>query len=112
MPTVSLTAIVHHCDRILRTNEIGDYAGAANGLQVENRGQISRIAAAVDASPTTVAAAMQSAIIAPRILVLLESLVFIGSVSHRADPSPARPRHLQARRSHGSRRPVAAVASR
>jgi len=60
MPTVSLTAIVHHCDRILRTNEIGDYAGAANGLQVENRGQISRIAAAVDASLATVKLAIEA----------------------------------------------------
>jgi dinuclear metal center YbgI/SA1388 family protein len=54
MPKVPLAAIVKHCDRILRTKEIGDYDGAANGLQVENSGTVSRIAAAVDASLATV----------------------------------------------------------
>lgn len=60
MPTASLTAIVQYCDRTLRTNEIGDYAGAANGLQVENRGRISRMAAAVDASLATVKLAIEA----------------------------------------------------
>jgi len=50
----SLATIVAHCDRVLRTREISDYDGAANGLQVENRGTVSRIAAAVDASLATV----------------------------------------------------------
>jgi dinuclear metal center YbgI/SA1388 family protein len=54
MPKISLAAIVKHCDRLLRTKEIGDYDGAANGLQVENGGTVSRIAAVVDASLTTV----------------------------------------------------------
>ena len=50
----SLTAIVNYCDRILRTKEVQDYEGAANGLQVENHGQVTRIAATVDASLATV----------------------------------------------------------
>ena len=54
MPKVPLAAIVKHCDRLLRTKEIGDYDGAANGLQVGNSGTVSRIAAAVDASLATV----------------------------------------------------------
>jgi dinuclear metal center YbgI/SA1388 family protein len=54
MPKVPLQAIVAHCDKILRTRETGDYDGAANGLQVENRGGVTRIAAAVDASLATV----------------------------------------------------------
>ena len=54
MPKALLKTIVAYCDKILRTNEIGDYDGAANGLQVENRGQVSRIAVAVDASLATV----------------------------------------------------------
>ena len=54
MPNVSLTAVVQYCDRILRTREIGDYPGAANGLQVENRGSVSRIVATVDASLATI----------------------------------------------------------
>lgn len=54
MSKASLAAIVKHCDRILRTAEIGDYDGAVNGLQVENRGDVTRIAATVDASLATV----------------------------------------------------------
>jgi dinuclear metal center YbgI/SA1388 family protein len=54
MPKISLAAIVAHCDKTLHTTEIGDYDGAANGLQMENRGTVSRIAATVDASLATV----------------------------------------------------------
>jgi dinuclear metal center YbgI/SA1388 family protein len=54
MSKASLAAIVAHCDKILRTREIGDYDGAANGLQVENSGTVTRIAAAVDASLATI----------------------------------------------------------
>ena len=54
MPKASLPVLVKHCDKILRTCEIGDYDGAVNGLQVENSGTVTRIAAAVDASLTTV----------------------------------------------------------
>jgi dinuclear metal center YbgI/SA1388 family protein len=54
MPKVSLNVVVKHCDQLLRTKEIGDYDGAANGLQVKNRGTVSRIAATVDASLATV----------------------------------------------------------
>jgi dinuclear metal center YbgI/SA1388 family protein len=54
MLKVPLKTIVAHCDKILRTREIGDYDGAANGLQVENSGAVTKIAAAVDASLATV----------------------------------------------------------
>ena len=54
MPSASLNEIVRWCDRTLRTVEIEDYDGAVNGLQVENRGRVTRIAAAVDASTATV----------------------------------------------------------
>jgi len=55
MSKASLSAIVHHCDRILRTPAIGDYDGAANGLQAENSsGSVTKIAATVDASLATV----------------------------------------------------------
>ena len=46
--------IVRYCDRLLRTAEVQDYDGAANGLQGENCGAVTRIAAAVDASLVTV----------------------------------------------------------
>jgi dinuclear metal center YbgI/SA1388 family protein len=54
MPKTPLAAIVEHCDRILRTPETGDYESAVNGLQVENSGTVTRLAAAVDASLATV----------------------------------------------------------
>lgn len=57
-----LAQIVSHCDRILRTSVVHDYDHAANGLQVENSGAVTRIAAAVDASLATarLAAAAQA----------------------------------------------------
>src|ERR1043165_5380544 len=53
MLKVSLSAIVRYCDQLLRTKEVEDYERAANGLQVENRGTVTRIAAAVDGSLAT-----------------------------------------------------------
>jgi dinuclear metal center YbgI/SA1388 family protein len=60
MPKASLTAIVKHCDTLLRTATIGDYDGAVNGLQAENSGSVTRIAATVDASLATVKLAIQA----------------------------------------------------
>ena len=54
MSTAALSKVVKYCDKELRTNEIADYDGAANGLQVENSGRVSRIAAAVDGCLETV----------------------------------------------------------
>ena len=54
MPKVPLKTIVAYCDKILRTRETGDYDGAANGLQVENSGAVTKVAAAVDASLATI----------------------------------------------------------
>ena len=54
MSKASLAKIVAYCDRELRTSQIKDSDGAVNGLQVENRGHVSRIAATVDASLATV----------------------------------------------------------
>ena len=54
MSKASLAAIVRYCDRLLRTAQVQDYDQAANGLQVENRGTVTRIAAAVDATLATV----------------------------------------------------------
>ena len=54
MPKAPLPAIVKYCDRLLRTNQIKDYDGAVNGLQVENAGAVTRMAATVDASLATV----------------------------------------------------------
>ncbi|HEY9172111.1 MAG TPA: Nif3-like dinuclear metal center hexameric protein, partial [Verrucomicrobiae bacterium] len=54
MAKASLAQITRYCDRLLRTAAITDYDGAFNGLQVENRGKVTRIVAAVDATTTTV----------------------------------------------------------
>ncbi|MCU0794412.1 MAG: Nif3-like dinuclear metal center hexameric protein [Akkermansiaceae bacterium] len=45
-----LSEIVDFLDGNLRIREIPDYPGAMNGLQLENRGKVTRVAAAVDAS--------------------------------------------------------------
>jgi dinuclear metal center YbgI/SA1388 family protein len=60
MTKVSLNEIVSYCDTILRTTQVQDYEGAVNGLQVQNSGQITRIAAAVDASLATVRLAVEA----------------------------------------------------
>lgn len=54
MATAPLASIVKYCDRRLRVAQINDFEGAVNGLQVENRGRVTRIAASVDASLATV----------------------------------------------------------
>jgi len=54
MPATALQQVVAYCERRLRTAEFKDYDGAANGLQVANRGTVTRLAAAVDASLATV----------------------------------------------------------
>ena len=54
MKTADLKAIVRWCDQELRIPELGDYSEAHNGLQVENHGQVVRIAAAVDATLATI----------------------------------------------------------
>jgi len=56
---VLLKRIVEECNRLLRTAEVKDYDGAVNGLQMENRGQVSRIAAAVDATLATIRLAIR-----------------------------------------------------
>jgi len=53
MAKLSLARVVQHCDQLLRTAAFTDHDGAFNGLQAENCGTVTRIAAAVDASLTT-----------------------------------------------------------
>jgi dinuclear metal center YbgI/SA1388 family protein len=72
MAKASLAQITHYCDRLLRTAAITDYDGAVNGLQVENRGTVTRIAAAVDATAVTV----QLAIAAKADLLLVHHGLF------------------------------------
>jgi len=60
MSNVPLASLVRHCDRLLRTDEFSDWEGAVNGLQVENRGTVTRLAAAVDASLASVRLAISA----------------------------------------------------
>jgi len=50
----SLSEITRYLDEYLRIREIPDEANAVNGLQVENRGRIGAVVAAVDASQATI----------------------------------------------------------
>jgi dinuclear metal center YbgI/SA1388 family protein len=54
MAGVALGEVVAWLDEVMRTGEVPDFGGALNGLQVENSGRVSRVAAAVDASERTV----------------------------------------------------------
>jgi len=74
MSNVSLASLVRCCDRLLRTDEFGDWEGAANGLQMENRGAVTRLAAAVDASLAT----LRLAIAARADLMLVHHGLFWG----------------------------------
>jgi len=55
---VKAAAIAEFLDDYLHNGEIRDWPGALNGLQVDSRGNVTRIAAAVDASEATIAAAV------------------------------------------------------
>ncbi|MBC8244969.1 MAG: Nif3-like dinuclear metal center hexameric protein [Verrucomicrobia bacterium] len=60
MARAKLANIVAHCNRTLKPESFEDWPGAVNGLQVQNRGGVSRIAAAVDATPATVKKAVDA----------------------------------------------------
>src|SRR5437762_3362592 len=76
MANTSLSAIVRYSDNLLRTMEFKDWDGAVNGLQVENDGTITRIAAAVDASLATV----KLAIAAKADLMIVHHGLFWGTM--------------------------------
>ena len=58
--TTSLDAVATRLDQLLRTSEIPDYPPAVNGVQLENRGPIVRIAVAVDCSMRTIDGAIDA----------------------------------------------------
>lgn len=53
-----LDSLVRYADRLLRHGGVGDWPGARNGLQLENGGRVTRIAAAVDAHEGTIRMAL------------------------------------------------------
>ena len=58
----NLSAIVAYLDRYLKVNEVADYPGACNGLQVENDGAVLKLGAAVDACLWTIEHAVEQGI--------------------------------------------------
>jgi dinuclear metal center YbgI/SA1388 family protein len=56
----TLRAIAERLDALLRTLETPDYPPAVNGIQLENRGEIRRVAVAVDCSLRTIDGAIAS----------------------------------------------------
>ncbi len=59
MAGVDLRVLVTYLDDYLDVAGVPDYPDAANGLQVENRGRVSRIAACTDACQATIDAAAE-----------------------------------------------------
>jgi dinuclear metal center YbgI/SA1388 family protein len=55
----TLAELARYLDTELRTSDVPDYDAALNGLQLANDGNVTRVAAAVDFSGTTVAAALR-----------------------------------------------------
>jgi dinuclear metal center YbgI/SA1388 family protein len=72
----ALGEIVARLDAWLRASEIPDYAGAINGLQVQNGGAVRKVAAAVDLSRRTI----EAAIAAGANLLLVHHGAFWGGV--------------------------------
>jgi len=90
MSGVPLASIAAHLDALLRVRETPDYAPAVNGVQVEHRGPVRRIAAAVDTSARTIRGAAD----AGANLLLVHHGLFWGGLQPIAGPHYARVRLL------------------
>jgi dinuclear metal center YbgI/SA1388 family protein len=75
MASAPLTDIVAYADEFLRIREVADERNAVNGLQVENKGSVSGIVAAVDASQATI-----DGVPAGSLLVVHHGLLWDGNV--------------------------------
>jgi dinuclear metal center YbgI/SA1388 family protein len=60
MSGVELRDVAGELDTLLRTHEVPDYPPALNGVQVEHRGPVTKIAAAVDCSTRTIRGAIDT----------------------------------------------------
>ncbi len=56
--SVELSSVVQFLNDILSVEKVPDASGAQNGLQLENNGQVTRVAVAVDGSEQTIRAAL------------------------------------------------------
>ena len=84
----SLEEVVAFLDRELRTREVPDYPGALNGLQAQNNGQVTHVAAAVDCSTAAVRAAAERG----ADLLLVHHGMFWGGAAPLVGPSYERAR--------------------
>lgn len=82
MPIVALAEVVGHLDQYLRVRDVPDETNAVNGLQVENRGKIGGVIAAVDASQATIdgAVAAISTFEAPPLILVHHGLFWDGNL--------------------------------
>jgi dinuclear metal center YbgI/SA1388 family protein len=76
--SVAVAEIAAYLDQYLRVREVPDEPNAVNGLQVENRGRVARIVAAVDASLQTIEGAGDPAM--PTLLLVHHGLFWDGNV--------------------------------
>ena len=53
MQSALLSKLVQYCNRTLKIRSVEDWPGAVNGLQLENNGKVTCMAAAVDATFST-----------------------------------------------------------
>ncbi len=90
MTPVPLATIASHIDALLRVRETPDYPPALNGVQVEHRGPVTKLAAAVDTSARTIRAAID----AHANMLLVHHGLFWGGLQPLTGPHYARVRML------------------
>lgn len=90
MSGAPLASIAAHLDKLLAVHETPDYAPALNGVQVEHRGPVTRIAAAVDTSARTI----RGAVDAGANLLLVHHGLFWGGLQPLTGPYYSRVREL------------------
>jgi len=79
---VALQDVVSFANELLEVAEIEDYPGAVNGLQLENKGIVAKIGAAVDASTRTIELAIDGSVD----LLVVHHGMFWGGVSPVTGP--------------------------
>jgi dinuclear metal center YbgI/SA1388 family protein len=79
---VALQDVVSFANQLLKVSEIEDYPGAVNGLQLENRGLVSKIGAAVDASSRTIEMAISQGVD----LLVVHHGIFWGGIAPVTGP--------------------------
>ena len=77
MPVVNTWELTRYLDEYLKTGQVPDSGQALNGLQVENRGGVTKVGAAVDASERTIARAAE---LGCTLLVVHHGLFWDGNI--------------------------------